>query len=126
MKRRNTRQTLLVTEILEKSRYPVSQKDILKKIKSEVDRVTIYRIINRLIKDGKVHRVISDNGETFFAYCDLKNKNQHQMSNHIHFKCIKCKKIICLNRQIRYSLPKGFLLLETNYFISGYCKNCNH
>lgn len=124
MIRRKTRQALLVSKILKKSKSAVSRKEIMKELRGSLDRVTVYRILNRFLEDGLVHKVISDGGQTFFAVSDMKCSPEKQYSNHIHFKCLKCSKVICLDRQIEFSLPKGFIPVDTNYFISGYCNKC--
>ncbi|MBN1633348.1 MAG: transcriptional repressor [Ignavibacteria bacterium] len=124
MKRRKTRQSMLVSKILKKSRTAISRKEIMKKLRGSLDRVTVYRILNRFLEDGLVHKVISDEGKTFFAVSDMKCSPEKQYNNHIHFKCLKCSKVICLDKQIEFSLPKGFIPVDTNYFISGYCNKC--
>jgi Fur family ferric uptake transcriptional regulator len=124
VKRRKTNQTLLVSDILKKSKYALNQKEIFKKLCGSIDRVTVYRILKRLIEDGLVHRIIADDGQNYFACRNTKLKQEKCIDHHIHFKCIKCRKIECIYTKISYLLPNDYIAVDSNNFILGYCGNC--
>ena len=54
MKRRNTHSTAEIFEVLKSSGNALSHDMIQENIGSDIDRATIYRVLNRFCEDGKV------------------------------------------------------------------------
>lgn len=109
--------------MLESSDSALSHEMIQAEIKN-IDRATIYRVLNRFCEDGLVHRVIGDDGKQYFALCtncDTKNHNH----NHFHFRCLNCGKVECLDTEINILLPVGYQPERVNGFISGHCNKCH-
>lgn len=102
----------------------MSQDMIEEKINGEADRVTIYRVLNRLCKDGIAHKVTSDMGKSYYALCKSCDGDQHT-HDHFHFKCLDCEKVECLNEPITLTLPKGYQLESMNCWVSGHCDQCS-
>ena len=91
----------------------------------KIDRVTLYRVLDWLIKKGLAHKVISDDRIWRFRVNDNDTKQQHQ---HAHFKCSQCTKVICLEN-VRadiggVALPAGFHRVETELTVKGVCADC--
>ncbi len=123
-KRRNTPATQKIMELLKSSDSAQSQDMIEEKLQGSVNRVTIYRILNRFCEDGITHKVVSEDGKNFFALCRNCGKKKH-FHNHFHFQCIKCEKVECLEQPVEITLPKGYDFINMNAWISGICKNCD-
>jgi Fur family ferric uptake transcriptional regulator len=47
--------------------------------------------------------------------------------NHLHFKCTVCDQVYCMTavKLSSYSLPRGYVQLDTNFLVTGICKSCN-
>lgn len=123
-----TRNTVAKTKILEfvkKSTGAVAHSDIQQSLKGICDRVTIYRVLDRLLNEGLVHKVVDFDGVVKYAAChncEVTKKHQH---NHIHFSCEKCKKVTCLDAILpEFKLPKDYKVNSVNFTVSGYCPNC--
>jgi len=122
MKRRNTQSKQEILAILKSSKSALSQ-DVIQSKLPEINRATIYRVLNRFCEDGIVHRVTGDDGKQYFAIC--KNcKNKIHRHNHFHFRCVKCGTIDCLKNEIKIELPKGYTFENFNGVISGLCNKC--
>ena len=124
MNRRNTTSKQLVLKLLESSASALSQDILEERIKGKMDRVTIYRVLNRFCEDGLVHKFISDEGKHYYALCKGCSKDHHS-HDHIHFRCLNCEKVECLPVTVRPRLPEGYRAMIGNYWISGYCQQCN-
>ncbi|HVV04727.1 MAG TPA: transcriptional repressor [Puia sp.] len=124
MNRRNTASKELVLSLLEKSSSALSQDILEERIKGQMDRVTIYRVLNRFCEDGIVHKFMSDEGKYYYALCKSCSKDHHS-HEHVHFHCLGCDKVECVPKQVRPSLPEGYKALISNYWVSGYCRKCS-
>lgn len=125
MERRNTQTKIAVLEALKNAKSALSHDMLQEELSSNINRATIYRVLNRFCEDGVVHRIMGDNGKQYFALCincdEQKKEHKH---NHFHFRCLKCEKIECLKNEIDVLLPKGYVFENFNGFISGHCNNC--
>lgn len=129
MKRRNTVSQEAVREVLAGTRKALSQDAVEKQLSGEVDRATIYRILNRFCEDGVVHKITADDGKQYFAICkkceDMgAGKNKLPPDNHFHFRCISCQTIECLPELVEYKVPRGYDVERLNCVLIGTCKDC--
>lgn len=92
-------------------------------IEENLDRATIYRILNRLHDDGVVHRIVADDGKQYFALCADCSDEAHQ-HDHYHFRCQNCDTVECLASEISVKLPPGYQATNFNGVISGLCARC--
>ena len=67
--------------------------DAIERQMGEVDRATIYRILNRFCADGVVHKVVADDGKQYFAICVKCDEENKLPDNHYHFRCTNCQTI---------------------------------
>lgn len=124
---RYTRQRADVLTIFDHKKEALSQGDIEKDLPAHFDRITLYRILRSLESNGILHKVLDDSGATRFALCgDTCSEKEHQ-HEHVHFKCINCEKIQCLEDveipQIK--LPGGYVFREAKLLVEGTCKSCS-
>jgi len=113
-----------VLNIFLNSEKPLSLKQ-LRLLVSDMDRVTLFRILSFFEDNKIIHTIRLDKGQDLFALCvEECEKEQHQ-HNHIHFQCQNCEDVSCLP-------IKDFPVLSApNYVINnlsinavGICKNC--
>ena len=123
MVRRQTPSKSAILGILKESGTALSHDMLQGKLDKEIDRTTMYRILNRFHEDGVVHKVVCDDGKQYFAYCINCGKDEHR-HNHFHFRCQNCGKVVCLNNEMQVDLPNGYEAKTFNGVISGYCDDC--
>lgn len=124
MKRRNTPTKDAVLEVLSKTGKAMSQDAIEEKIGIDIDRATIYRILNRFCDDGVLHKVVAEDSKQYFALC-VKSDKIHKPMYHFHFRCLKCETIECLPVEVNFSIPDEYLVENVNCVLTGTCKACS-
>lgn len=124
---KQSRSTLSKTEILRvisESDSALSHSDIQLKLGDLCNRVTIYRVLERLEEEGKIHRIVNLNGVVNFALCKGCSDKHHH--NHLHFNCEKCKSVTCIENVIpEIKLPDNYSINQYNFIVSGLCDKCN-
>ena len=117
---RNTAAKTAVLEVFEKSKTALSHTEIHKQLNDLCDRVTIYRVLDRLVEEGAVHRIVNVDGVIKYAECHDCEKQHHH--NHVHFSCEKCKSVTCLEDvEPTFKLPQEYKIKEVNFTLSGLC-----
>ena len=120
---RNTQAKKQILEFIQNSPNAVSHGDIYSKMEELCDRVTIYRVLERLVNENKIHKIVNVDGVINYATChSCTNIHYH---NHVHFSCEKCKAVTCLDEnEINFSLPKNYIFKDSFFTVSGICPNC--
>ncbi|MCU0337012.1 MAG: transcriptional repressor [Sediminibacterium sp.] len=124
MKRRNTATQEAVFSVLTSNRRAMSQDAIVSQIEIDVDRATIYRILNRFCEDEIVHKIVADDGKQYFAVC-VECDDVLMSRNHFHFRCTKCETIECLPTLVEFSVPDKYVVQLMNCLLVGICKDCS-
>jgi Fur family ferric uptake transcriptional regulator len=120
---RNTPAKKEIHDLLFSSSVALSPIEIQKQLDGLCDRVTIYRVLERLLSEGTIHKIVNVDGVVKYAGChSCAVKHNH---NHIHFSCQKCKSVTCLeNVEPIFKLPKNYTVSEMNFTLSGLCPKC--
>ncbi len=94
---------------------------------SDMDRVTLYRVLNDFEEAGLVHKIIDVDGVTRFALCKHSCPGAHHADEHVHFNCRGCHKMFCLENvpAPNVKIPLGFKVSGVQTLIYGYCKSCS-
>ncbi|KFF00425.1 transcriptional regulator [Chryseobacterium formosense] len=123
MIRRSTPTKDAVLNVLADSKKAMSQDAIMKKVSVNIDRATVYRVLNRFCEDGILHRIVAEDGKQYFAVC-IKCEEKKLADHHFHFRCTKCETIECLPVAVQFSLEKGYSVESVNCILTGVCKDC--
>lgn len=122
MKRRNTKSKEQVLQIFRQENTALSHDMIQAKLES-VERATIYRILNRFHEDGVLHKVTGEDNKQYFALCKNCEHGQHK-HHHLHFQCLSCKTVECLENEITFSIPQGYQFQDFQALMTGTCSRC--
>lgn len=122
---RKTQTRSLVLNCFLQSELALSHHSLEKMLPKSVDRITLYRTLNKFVEHGVLHK-IENAGQTHFALCQSCDKHNHT-DNHIHFQCVDCSSIQCIHQRedIKYTLPKGFAVKQVEVLVKGVCKLCS-
>ena len=117
---------LSVMRELERSHQAYAHAD-LEAIFGEMDRVTLYRVLNDFEEAGLVHKVVDMEGVTRFALCKHSCPDSHHVEEHVHFNCQSCQKMYCLDNvhSPTFKVPEGFKTMGLNIIVYGLCKSCS-
>lgn len=125
---RNTVGRMAVLEHFAAISHAQSQPDLERALGDQFDRVTIYRTLTLFLEKGIIHKVLDDAGAMKYALCpDTCGSHSHHQHDHVHFKCNVCGNTQCIEdlEVPSLHLPKGFILHEANFLLSGVCIECN-
>lgn len=102
---------------------------LLNDINISVNVTTIYRYLDKLVKDGAILKHTNENGNgTTYQYASLKQ----QCHSHLHIKCSNCGKIIHMNCDFMDELKSHiyqhhrFILECKTSMLYGLCEACNN
>ena len=123
---KKTAPRLRVLSMMYSKNTATSQPD-LENVMHDIDRVTLYRILNVFEEKGIIHKVFDLNGTANYAVCHSDCQANHHHDEHVHFNCTVCKNVYCLNELSLpdISLPAGFKAESFTLYASGLCPKCN-
>jgi Fe2+ or Zn2+ uptake regulation protein len=122
--KRNTKTKELVMSIISNSNSALCREDFEKQLSGQIDRATIYRILQGFCEEGKVHKISIENGKTYYALCHHCQAQNHD-DKHLHFRCLKCETILCIDEPLAVpALPSGYRMTDIQCLISGHCPDC--
>ncbi len=118
---RNTAAKIKILSIIRNSESALSRSEIQFVINGLCDRITVYRVLNRLVREGLIHQVINVDGGINYAISDTESCNRY----HIHFSCQKCQSITCMSDvEPVFHLPENYRINSVNFTVSGLCPRC--
>lgn len=119
-----TKVRIAILKVLIKANKPLSQGQIAQRSgKKHLDKVTIYRTLESLLKVGLVHKAFIEKRAWHFELADNCTESQC----HPHFTCTNCGSTHCLTE---ISLPmaksphKGFVIHRQQVRFEGLCPAC--
>jgi Fur family ferric uptake transcriptional regulator len=123
---KKTAPRLRVLSMMYSKNTATSQPD-LENVMHDIDRVTLYRILNIFEEKGIIHKVFDLDGTANYAVCHSDCHAHHHHDEHVHFNCTVCKNVYCLNELSLPSitLPDGFKSESFTLYASGLCPKCN-
>jgi Fur family transcriptional regulator, ferric uptake regulator len=127
-KLRVTQSRIAVLDTFIEKERALSHADLEEDLKSNYDRVTIYRTLKTFLSEDVIHKVLDDSGSIKYALCVHEHHSDHHHDHeHIHFKCEKCGKTLCIEETTlpQIQLPEGFVNKEVNLLVQGICNKCN-
>ena len=139
---RRTPVRLGVLEVLASSGgQPVAVPQVLEKLPTDTDAVTVYRTLNTFTRNGLVHRVRGEDRTWRYALSahppaaegpGKAARETHSPHGHPHFVCDGCGTVECLEKS---QIPKDFvrsLRVGSRYdvrypevLLHGLCPRCN-
>ncbi len=117
----------IILQLFLKAKGALSQSDIEKKTRTNLDRVTVYRTLQTFLDKGLVHLIPNTDNTLLYALCgDECSTGKHQ-HDHVHFLCTNCDHTTCIEEVTvpAVKLPKGFKLTKSSMIIEGLCQNCH-
>lgn len=88
----------------------------------DIDRVTIYRVLDWLTAGALAHKIAGD--DRVWRFNAVAREHGHR---HAHFQCNRCGTVLCLDELgVRPSvrLPAGFRPQHVELTVKGLCATC--
>lgn len=121
--KRRTKSVNIILSIFEKTNEALSVVDLVEELKDDMNKTTVYRILERLENDGIIHSFSGTNGLKWYAKChDCSHHNHNDI--HPHFECEDCGKMECL--EVHISIPKinNKTIQSADILLKGQCADC--
>jgi Fur family ferric uptake transcriptional regulator len=121
---RKTKAVKTLLEVFEKEVDAQSGVDLVERFESQMNKTTVYRILERLEKEGILHSFQDYKGLTWYAKCEDCSSGHHK-DFHPHFQCKNCGKIECLSQDLLIpSIPK-YNVEKAELLLIGQCEKCS-
>lgn len=120
---RNTKSVKSLLEAFEESDSAISVASLLKRFGKDMNKTTVYRILDRMEQSGVLHSFIGRDGDRWYSKY-LKNSSSSQMIPHPHFQCDACGKSECLSLDINIPSLPDHKVDSAKLLLIGQCKDC--
>jgi Fur family ferric uptake transcriptional regulator len=120
---RKTKSVTTLLHIFEEKNEAKSVANLIALVKDEMNKTTVYRILDRLEQDGIIHSFNGKDGLKWYAKCEGCSAKHHS-DKHPHFQCTECDKVECLSVDIKIPYIKNHKVDSTSILLMGQCEVC--
>ena len=120
---RKTKSVDIILTYFEKSKEAIAVVDLVTRVKQQMNKTTVYRILERLEKSGVIHSFTGKGGLTWYAKCNHCSE-QHHNDIHPHFECKTCGKVECLDINVELPKVNNRHIDSVDIFLTGQCIDC--
>lgn len=103
----------------------LSTRELIERLHHQMNKSTVYRILERLEDDGILHSFTGKDGLTWHALCNNNGcSHLHHMDTHPHFQCRDCGKTECLSISIPIPEVTEHHVDSVSLLLVGRCADC--
>jgi len=97
--------------------------DLVDLLNDDMNKTTVYRILDRLENEGELHSFTGKDGLKWYAKCQNCTSDHHE-DLHPHFQCKICGKSECLDTQLQLPDIKTHQIDRAELLLVGECEEC--
>lgn len=120
---RQTKSVKLLLNEFDKSSTAISVITLIERFNSEMNKTTIYRVLDKLEEDKVLHSFLGKNGHKWYAKCNGCSETGHQ-DTHPHFQCSDCGKVDCLPADVLIPKIPNRKVNISQVLLQGQCEKC--
>ena len=120
---RKTKALDTILSFFEATDCAVSVVELVNKVSTQMNKTTVYRILDRLEDEGVVHSFSGTKGLKWYAKCH-ECSTQHHNDLHPHFECKECGKVECLDVSIELPQIDNRHVETADVMLTGQCDDC--
>lgn len=122
---RKTKSVKALLDEFEQNKTALSTLELVERLHHQMNKSTVYRILQRLEDDGILHSFTGQDGRTWYAL-DNKSSCSHsqQLDTHPHFQCRDCGKTECLSISIPIPEVAEHSIESVSLLLVGRCAEC--
>ena len=98
--------------------------ELVSRFKTEMNKTTVYRILERLEESGILHSFLDKNGLKRYAKNNKNINSSNITSRHSHFLCEDCGVSLCIPLKIRIPKITNYTIKSSEHLLIGHCNNC--
>ena len=121
---RNTKTVKLLLKLFDKENNALSVVDLVSILSQEMNKTTVYRILQRLEGAGILHSFIDKDGLRRYAKGDQRTSLSGDQLAHPHFLCEECGISTCLPLKISTPSIPNYIIKSSEQLYLGQCKDC--
>ena len=121
---RKTKSVKTLLSVFEQTDGAISVVDLVKRLDKQMNKTTVYRVLERLKEDGQLHSFIGKDGVRWYAKCHQCSSEYHQ-DLHPHFQCKDCGKTACLSFEITIPNIPNYKIDSADILLVGQCEHCS-
>ena len=121
---RKTKHLEQVLQAFRKSSEALSASMLLDALANEINKSTVYRMLEKLEDDGVIHSFLTMDHVRFYALCKGCSSGQH-VDSHAHFQCTSCKRVSCFSEEIILPTPERATITSAQVLLTGRCESCS-
>lgn len=120
---KTTKSVKLIEDVFGESNQALSVVDLVQTFQEEMNKTTVYRILERFEERGILHSFTGKDGLKWYAKCG-ESSDTNTTTHHPHFQCEVCGKSKCLH--IGLSIPElpDYKITTANVLLTGKCNDC--
>ncbi|MGK0363518.1 MAG: Fur family ferric uptake transcriptional regulator [Saprospiraceae bacterium] len=120
---RKTQSVKTLLKEFEQSKKALSAIELVERFNGQMNKTTVYRILERLEDDGSLHSFTGKDGLKWYALCHGCTQSHH-VDKHPHFQCRDCGKTECLSLDIAVPSIPNYKVEIAELLLIGQCENC--
>ncbi len=101
----------------------ISVIELIRRLKTKLNKTTIYRVLDKLEDDGILHSFLGNEGIKWYAKCNGCSVSDHA-DIHPHFQCLNCGRMDCLQESIIMPKISNREIMHSHILIQGTCELC--
>ena len=120
---RKTKHLEQVLQAFRQSSDALSAGMLLDALDNEINKSTVYRMLQKLEDDGVIHSFQTMDQIRFYALCKGSSSDRH-VDTHAHFQCTSCKRVSCVSEEIVLPTPGRARITSAQVLLTGQCESC--
>ena len=120
---RQTKHLEHVLQAFRQSSDALSAGMLLDALANEINKSTVYRMLQKLEDDGVIHSFLTMDQIRFYALCKGCSSGRH-VDTHAHFQCTSCKRVSCVSEEIVLPTPGRARITSAQVLLTGQCESC--
>ena len=120
---RKTKHLEQVLRVFRQSSDALSAGMLLDVLDNEINKSTVYRMLDKLEDDGLIHSFLTMDQVRFYAFCKGCSSGRH-VDSHAHFQCTSCKRVSCFSEDIVLPTSERARITSAQVLLTGQCESC--
>ena len=121
---RKTKSVKMLLDEFDKNSSAISVVTLIERLGSDMNKTTIYRVLDKLEDDGILHSFLGKNGCKWYAKCNNGCSSSVHHDIHPHFECTSCGKVDCLSINIHIPEVPNRKIEMSQVLLQGKCEEC--
>ncbi len=123
---RKTKSVKAVIKEFNRTASALSAQQLVERLQSQMNKSTVYRILERLVDDGILHSFTGKDGLSWYAlsHSDQNADLDDLQQTHSHFQCKNCGKTECLHINVPIPEVSDHCVESVSLLLVGKCAEC--